>query len=73
MRMLQTSRIFSSNLTIKICQRDAWKPNKEQLKAVQERGVRSDFTWCLRELTEQKWWCLEQAFLREKMHRIGGE
>lgn len=33
MRMLQTSRIFSSNLTIKMCQRDAWGPNKEQLKA----------------------------------------
>lgn len=33
MRMLQTSRIFSSNLTIKMCQRDAREPNKEQLKA----------------------------------------
>lgn len=73
MRMLQTSRIFSSNLTIKIHQQDAWKPNREHLKALQERGVRSHFTWCLRELTEQEWWCLEQAFLWENTHRIGGE
>lgn len=73
MRMLQTSRIFSSNLTIKICQRDAREPNREQLKTLQERGVRGDFTWCLRELTDQKWWCLERAFLWENTHRIGGE
>lgn len=39
MRMLQTSRIFSSNLTIKIRQRDAREPNREQLKALKERGV----------------------------------
>lgn len=48
MRTLQTSRIFSSNLTIKICQKDAWNSNRKQLRGPGSvrAGSREDFTWC---------------------------